>query len=328
MMTPSLAGNTLAGNALAVIPPMSRPALAVSRQMAPRDASEPDQEWIYGAQTAGGTQWLNNADATVYSAFIGDHRVPVTVLRGSPARSSYVCSPHAAWISYPFSEAMTMVHGWRRPVAQLAALTVATPLVGLMLAARLDRAAIVANYFVSTNLYPRWSGDELQRATQHLVGQFPDRPLVMRSICPAIDPQLSQGLIAAGWRLVPARQIYLVDPRDAAVWRHNHLKRDRKLLNASDLSLTKPQDIRADDLPTLRAMFHQLFIDKHCALNPDYTPDFSLCAASGVFLSSTRCAWKGVRLACSAFLNDMDGSLRHSSATTQLCLKASVFTAV
>jgi hypothetical protein len=144
----------------------------------------------------------------------------------------------------------------------------------MMRVSNLDRAAIIANHLLSTNLHPHWNADHLHQATPRLIKQFPRRPLMMRSICRAVDADLADGLEANGWRLIPARQIYLVDPRDAAVWRHNHLKRDRKLLLSSDLELVSPQQLRAEDLPTLRTLFRQLFLDKHCALNPDFTPAF------------------------------------------------------
>jgi Acetyltransferase (GNAT) domain len=230
--------------------------------------------WLYQAEHYGGSHWVTNAETEVTYTFIGGHCVPVTILLGHPSQSSYVASPHAAWISYPYAEAMHMITGWRQPFAKLLALSVAAPLSVMMSVSNLHRAAIVANHFLSTNLHPSWNAEHLRQATPRLINQFPNRPLVMRSICRAVDADLANGLEENGWRLVPARQIYVVDPRDDAVWRHNHVKRDRKLLSGTDLELVSPQQLRADELPQLRTLFRQLFLDKHSALNPDFTPEF------------------------------------------------------
>jgi Acetyltransferase (GNAT) domain len=232
-------------------------------------SSLPLHEMTTLAAISSSDHWLAQAEKNG-----GSHWVPVTILRGRPSTSSYVSSPHAAWISYPYAEAMHMVTGWKKPGAQLLALSCAAPLSVLMSVSNLDRAAVVGNHLVSTNLHPNWNAEQLQQATARLAQQFPNRPLMMRSICRAVDAELADGLEKNGWRLIPARQVYLVDPRDDAVWRHNHLKRDRKLLSGKDVELVSPQQLCADDLPVLRTLFRQLFLDKHSALNPDFTPNF------------------------------------------------------
>ena len=241
-------------------------------------ADHPDRTWLTAAAAQGARHWVTNVDAAVSSARIGEHDVPVTVLAGVPSVSSYVGSPHAAWISYPYAEALTMVRGWRRPLAVSGLLAVATPIVLLMRLARLDRAAVIGNHLVSTNLHPQWTSAEMGEATPRLAVQFAERPLLLRNVCCGVDGQLISGLTAAGWRLLPARRVYVADPLAPALWKHNHLKRDSKLLNGSDLTLSGPDQITAEDLPALRTLFRTLFIAKHSALNPDYTDAFfALC---------------------------------------------------
>jgi hypothetical protein len=221
----------------------------------------------------GARHWVANADAQVDAITIGSSCVPLTVLRGHPAQSAYVASLHAAWISYACAEVAAGTSRWRALHA-LGANLLATPLAGLMALGGLHRAAVVGNHLLSTNLHPAWTSDDLQRATAALTVACPTRPLALRNVCPAVEATLFQALGDNGWELVPARRIYVVDPRDPAVWRHNHLKRDRKLLHGKDLELAGPDDIPVEELPTLRALFRQLFLGKHCALNPDFTDAF------------------------------------------------------
>lgn len=237
-------------------------------------ALSPDQAWSTGTGADGAIRWVANVAARLSTARIGGHVVPVTVLTGTPSRSSYVGSPHAAWISYPVAEALDRVTGWQRALSAAALNTLAIPFVAAQVVGRLGRAAVVANHLVSTNLHPAWTATELATATPDLATRFPDRPLVLRNICPAVDAGLADGLVASGWRLVPARRIYLADPREPALWKHNHLKRDVKLLGQGDVELVGPENLPPDDLPVLRAVFRQLFIAKHSALNPDYTDAF------------------------------------------------------
>lgn len=233
-----------------------------------------DQAWHAGAAADGTIRWVANVDARLGTARIGAQVVPVTVLVGAPARSSYVGSTHAAWISYPMGEALDLFAGWKRAFGALALGSLALPFAAAQAVGRLTRAAMVANHLVSTNLHPPWTASELGAATADLAARFPDRPLVLRNVCPAVDQTLADGLLAAGWYLIPARRIYLADPREPALWRHNHLKRDLKLLNQTDVTLAGPEELTAGDLPALRTVFRQLFIAKHSALNPDYTMSF------------------------------------------------------
>ena len=258
----------------AMIPSRPSPRAARAPTTEASAALSPDQAWNAGAGADGVIRWVANVAARLNTACIGGQVVPVTVLTGPPSRSSYVGSPHAAWISYPVAEALDRLSGWKRHLGAAALNTLAVPFVAAQVVGRLGRAAVVANHLVSTNLHPTWTTADIAAATPDLTVRFPDRPLVLRNICPAADPVLADGLTAAGWRLIPARRIYLADPREPALWKHNHLKRDVKLLGQTDVELVGPEELTARDLPALRTVFRQLFIAKHSALNPDYTESF------------------------------------------------------
>jgi len=141
---------------------------------------------------------------------------------------------------------------------------------------------VLGNALVSTNLYPTWHANELARATEAAVVAHPQRLLALRNVCEAVNPGLPGHLQALGWQLVPARSIYLCDPTQAELWRHNHVKRDQRLLDDGRVEVIGPEAITAEELPALRMRFRQLFIDKHSALNPDFSPAFfRFCLDSG-----------------------------------------------
>lgn len=237
-----------------------------------------DRLWLGGALAHGASHWLANSKAPVWSCPIDAHEWPVTLSNGSTHHDSYVASLRSAWVRYASDEARRLLPRWQAALARpaLAALDLAWA------RGAVDHAAITGNALVSTNLYPNWQRDTLATATDHLVDQHPHRLLALRNICTGVNPHLAEHLQALGWHLVPARQVYLCDPAQPALWRHNHVKRDQRLLDNADVELVGPEGIRPDDLPALRHCFRQLFIGKHSVLNPDFTDTFfRFCLDSG-----------------------------------------------
>jgi len=152
----------------------------------------------------------------------------------------------------------------------------------LIKTAGLEQAACISNRLISTNLYPDWKLSEIEEMQINLRKQYPDRPLIFRNICPEVNPILYKALQDCGWKLIPTRQIYLCDPELNSVWKHNHVKKDSKLLSSQQLEIIPPEQIKASDLNELRELFRQLFIHKHSRLNPDFTLEFfNLCLENG-----------------------------------------------
>lgn len=234
--------------------------------------------WLDESVAHGASHWLANTAARIETCEIDGQPWPVTLTDGTGASDSYVASLRSAWVRYAAEEAGRLLP---RAQARLAA-----PLFGLLDLAftrgALDRAAVIGNALVSTNLYPAWDADTLAHATAQWAARYPDRPLALRNVCAAVNPALPGHLRQAGWHLVPARQVYLCDPQQPEVWRHNHVKRDQRLLDDGMVELVSPAGLQAGDLPALRACFRDLFIGKHSALNPDFTDRFfSFCRDTG-----------------------------------------------
>lgn len=237
-----------------------------------------DRLWLEEALAHGASHWVANGTAEVQSCDLDGQPWPVTLTAGTGPQDSYVTSLRSAWVRYAADEARRLLPG---PQA-----TLATPALGLLDLAftrgALDRAAIVGNAMVSTNLYPDWRAEAIEGMTTALARRHPDRPLALRNVCTAVHPHLPGRLQQAGWHLVPARQVYLCDPGDAQVWRHNHVKKDQRLLDDGQVEVLDPGQVRAADLPALRACFRGLFIDKHSPMNPDFTEAFfSFCRDTG-----------------------------------------------
>jgi hypothetical protein len=197
-------------------------------------------------------------------------------------RQSYVLSLRSAWIDYAKEEANRRINPHFRWLAKIAGHFVFSPVSLLLHACGLDNAITVANRLISTNLYPDWQLPDVEKLTRELITRFAKKTLVIRNICPEVTPELARSLQQTGWHLIPARMVYLCDPQQSAVWKHNHVKKDARLLASGEFEVIRPSQISSADLPVLRGLYRQLFIEKHSQLNPDFTPEFfDLCLESG-----------------------------------------------
>ncbi|MES2069973.1 MAG: hypothetical protein V4488_06465 [Pseudomonadota bacterium] len=240
-----------------------------------------DALWLLVARARGGAHWLANADCQVQALEIDHSPQPVTLLNPAAVRQSYVASPSSTWISYPQHELARRLPAELGLLGRAAASCALSPLSLLVNGSELDQAAIFGNRLISTNLYPDWTYPQLQQLQQQMTDIYPHRPLMLRNICPQLTPGLATALQELGWHLLPSRIVYLCDPAQAGVWKHNHVRQDKKLLAAGDIDILGPQQLQAADLGVLRELFRSLFIHKHSSLNPDFTPAFfEMCLES------------------------------------------------
>ncbi|MFZ6673331.1 hypothetical protein [Undibacterium sp. Xuan67W] len=250
-----------------------------------------DALWLLAAKARGGAHWLSNVDCKIECISIADSTQPVSLLDVSNRNTSYVASPRSAWLRYARDEAIRHAPAYTQTLASIASALVFSPMAAMLSTSDIDRAAVVGNHLMSTNLYPDWQENDIKDLTAHLRELYPDRPFMMRNICPEINPQLTNALRQQAWELIPARMIYTCDPSHNAVWKHNHVKKDARLLQDAAIQIIPPDQIRSSDLPKMRALFRQLFIDKHSRLNPDFTPAFfELCLETG-FLDLYALRW-------------------------------------
>ncbi len=252
-----------------------------------------DALWLLTARSRGGQHWLHNANCDIQTLEIAGQSQPVSLLDSSSWQESYVTSPRSTWLRYPRQELLRAASpGWAQ-VIKLGSCAILSPLSALLKASKLDQAAIVANHLVSTNLYPEWSASEISKATDKLTVTYPQRPLMMRNICPQVNPGLSQSLLDKGWQLFPSRMIYLCDPQQDSVWKHNHVKQDARLLDHPEVEVLTHEHLQMQDIAVLQQLYRQLFIDKHSYLNPDFSAAFFELCLETQFLEMHALRWQG-----------------------------------
>lgn len=244
-----------------------------------------DGLWLADAVRHGGAHWVANARCEIQAVELGQSAIPVSALNRSAGDESYVASPRSAWHRYAIGEGRRRMPPAWQGVGEGALRVAGAPLSALIAASGLDHAAIIDNWLLSTNLHAQHPPAAWHEMTDNLVLMHPSRPLMLRNVCDAVTPGLPAVLQDLGYRLIPARLIYLAEPRQAALWRHNHVKTDQRLLASPGVELLNPGQIAAAELKGLRDCFRSLFIDKHSVLNPDFTPAFFTFCRETRFLS-------------------------------------------
>ena len=227
-------------------------------------------EWTKQACEQGGKHWVSNSTCLVFTWRQGDLAFPVTHSLQSTSTDCYTGSLLSSWVRYTLDEMRKTFPLGLYPLF----LVLMAPLAFWVRRSGLDRAAIFNNWLVSTNLHPHWSAEEWEEIRQQMTEFFPNQPIAVRNICDTVQPGISRVLQEQGWILIPARAIYLCDPRDPALWKRNHVKKDQKLLDQMDVNVLGPDDIKPEMIPAMQKVFRALFWDKHSKLNPDFSHEF------------------------------------------------------
>lgn len=244
--------------------------------------SDTDIAWPSGDEAAAARRWLAplladgpsamlaNAPCDVGVVRAGDVMLPFTVTRGGEPdeEASFVASLFAHYVVYPRAEAARMagpavgsiVGGLLRALAPIAR------------RAGLDRAVLVNNWLVSTNLYPSGAADVAAAVTRALIAAYPDRPIVWRSVDAHGNPALAAALDGVGCRRAFARQVWYQDP--AIALRKKQTRADVGLLRRSPYHLVDGAHLGAGDVPRLAALYRQLYLEKYPRQNPQLTDAF------------------------------------------------------
>lgn len=219
--------------------------------------------------------------------------LPVTI-NGCDDRAdnAWVCSPITTYGRYAAEESERLAPRMLRPVLR-GTIHLAD---AWMRRAQLDRAVAVNNWLVSTNLYPSAAAFDLDALVRVCHERWPNRAIWLRSLNTLQHADWLHAATAAGFALIPTRQVYVFrDLRNAR--QHQNLRRDLQWLARTPLAFV-PHDAFTDaDFAQAERLYAQLYLNKYSALNPRYTAAFIR-------------AWHAAGLLECAGFRDADGVLR------------------
>ncbi|KAI7248859.1 hypothetical protein KC345_g11810 [Hortaea werneckii] len=144
----------------------------------------------------------------------------------------------------------------------------------LLRKARFNRVIQVNNWLLSTNLYPALSAGQLTEVLDYLRHVYPGYTLMYRSLSPETSGNTIDSLRGYGCKLVPSRQIYLLQPHSSGSKARWLIKRDRSLLVKNGYTEVSPDEITEEDIPRIVELYRLLYIDKYSVHNPQFTEAF------------------------------------------------------
>jgi hypothetical protein len=213
--------------------------------------------------------FVGNIEAEVHQIEAGSLALPVTV-NGTAPKNAWVCSPLTTYSHYALEET-------RRVAPRL----IAPPLGGIiglaglwMRRVGLDRAICVNNWLISTNLYPRAETIDLDALVTSCQARWHDHAFWFRSLNVEQHADWMQVLVAAGFDLIPTRQVYLFRHLRSRARQHQNLRRDLHLLRTTPLVAVAHDDFTDRDFERSENLYAQLYLDKYSRFNPSYTAAF------------------------------------------------------
>jgi len=229
----------------------------------------PASAFVNGFARDGSLQYISNLTTRVRALQVDGVVVPVTV-NETEYGQAFTCLPHSAYALYSKAELDVVDTGMARPFLAAAA----DGMGAVLRAAKVNRVVHVNNWMMSTNLHARWSGASIPHVRKYFVEHFPSHFIAVRSVNEWSDADLVAQLRSDGWRLIPSRQIFVMDDPQADYGAHSNRRKDMRRLELLDDELTDLDVVDAADAERIAALYQALYIGKYTALNPAFTPDF------------------------------------------------------
>jgi hypothetical protein len=199
---------------------------------------------------------------------IAGRSYPVTLNSRGVQGNCYICSPVTAYIDYALDETRNFAAHPALTRAVRALIHAAAPLVR---GSGLDHQVQINNWLFSTNPVPTLDRAAAAELRDRLTEDHPGRALVLRSLNETADHATILALRAEGFRMLPARQIYLFGADRAEARPSANMKRDRLSLARTPYQLVENDGFGDADYTRCADLYDLLYIRKYTPLNPRYT---------------------------------------------------------
>ncbi len=215
--------------------------------------------------------YIQNIDTELLVLKVDEIVLPICI-NDKEYTNSYVCSPYTHYISYAKRELEFFNNKMIRNSLSLL-LSGLSPIFKL---SKINKTIHVNNWFVSTNLYPDLTSEQLQAMVEFLQKRYPKHTILFRSLNQTHQGDLYQSFVQQQFKLVGSRQVYIMDPvkhpiKAKARWL---LKRDEKLLKKHEYEIVEADNISKKDIPRILELYNGLYLDKYSTHNPQFTEEF------------------------------------------------------
>jgi Acetyltransferase (GNAT) domain len=211
---------------------------------------------------------IANLQTEVTQITIAGRSYPLTLNESAQRGNCYICNPVTAYIDYALDETRNFL---KHPALRLGVRALIRASAPLVRASGLDHQVQINNWLLSTNPVPTLSRDAVAELCGRLTRDYPDRALVVRSLNAVADQASLAALRAEGFRLLPARQIYLFSAEAMEGGPSQNMKRDIKELVTTHFQTVENDGFDENDYARSAELYELLYVLKYTPLNPRYT---------------------------------------------------------
>jgi len=217
----------------------------------------------------GTAHFIRNVDAEVYVLIIDEITLPVAVPRDTDT-NCYVCSPTAHYVDYARYESGQLKNSPLRFVLHslLNFLSVWAQI------GEIERVVYVNNWFLSTNLYPLLTEEQITQITDLIKTSFPDHVIIMRSLNRYTNYSFINTLQQIGYQRIVSRQIYVTNHAIPTYRKKKDFKNDLKFLDRTDRKVIYGSKLDDNRLARVLKLYNDLYLDKYTHLNPQFSIEF------------------------------------------------------
>lgn len=196
---------------------------------------------------------------------------PITVNNAHVPGNCYICDPVTGYLDYAVEETRNFTD---KPLLRSALIAMIRSVSPLMWATGLGRSVHVNNWLFSTNPAPDIDKAHAAALRDIVLQRYPTHAVVIRSLNTHSDQPAIDALVAAGFQLLPSRQIYMFDGADDAARDSADFKRDQALLARTPLGHVRNAGFETADYTRAIELYDMLYLKKYTPLNPQYSPRY------------------------------------------------------
>lgn len=200
------------------------------------------------------THFFSNIKTSFHILQTGNRAWPVTV-NEFDYENAYTCSPYSHYVSYGKQELWKL----RKPLLEKSLSALLTSVGGLLKATKINKIVCVNNWLLSTNLYPQWDGKEVGMIKDFLISEFPGHALLFRSLNLYTNAAIIDKLQKNGFRLIPAREIFIFDEKLKRYSKRRNTIKDCKLLDNASNAIVEHDKINNHDYQTIVDLYAKLY---------------------------------------------------------------------
>lgn len=219
---------------------------------------------------------------------VDDVILPITITDYQPD-NSYVCSPFNQYFVYGLEEIDLLDN----PLLVKSLRGLIAPIKKLYQSGGFDKAVMVNNWLLSTNLWQKMTAEQIQEVVDFLKVEFLDRAILFRSVDEHSNPEIYQGLLSADCEMLFSRKVYFQDKRVAR--KKRDFKQDMRLYQETEYELVTDNYLQPYDFARIVELYEMLYIEKYSKQNPQFTVRY-LCEMWGRGLMRFRGFRKNGRL--------------------------------